>query len=98
MAFLSADTWLFYPRALLEHYVSDPMLGWVLTVPFNMLSTHPVLSVPAAQSRSGVPIGIQIVGRPFDDDAVFRAGLAFETARGPWFADRRMPAGLTAKL
>jgi Asp-tRNA(Asn)/Glu-tRNA(Gln) amidotransferase A subunit family amidase len=28
---------------------------------------------------------MQIVGRPFDEDTVFRAGLAFERARGAWF-------------
>ncbi len=65
----------------------DPMLGWVLTTPFNMLSSHPVLSVPAGRSASGVPIGVQIVGRPYDDETVFEAGLAFEAARGPWFTD-----------
>ncbi|MFY0312159.1 amidase [Leisingera sp. D0M16] len=63
----------------------DSMLGWALTVPFNMLGTHPVLSVPVAQSASGVPMGVQITGRPFDEATVFRAGLAFERARGAWF-------------
>lgn len=65
----------------------DPMLGWVLTAPFNMLGTHPVLSVPVARARNAVPIGVQIVGHPFDDDMVFRAGLAFEDARGRWFSE-----------
>lgn len=65
----------------------DPMLGWALTVPFNLLGTHPVLSLPSGRSEDGVPIGLQIVGRPFDDNTVFRAALAFETARGPWFTD-----------
>lgn len=63
----------------------DPMLGWVLTAPFNMLSTHPVLSLPVAQASNGVPIGLQIVGRPFDDDTVFGAALALEHIRGSWF-------------
>ena len=63
----------------------DPMIGWVLTAPFNMLSTHPVLSVPMGLSQSAVPMGLQIVARPFADDSVFRAGLAYEAARGPWF-------------
>ncbi|WP_050931827.1 amidase [Aestuariivita boseongensis] len=63
----------------------DPMLGRVMTAPFNMLGTHPVLSLPMALARNGVPMGLQIVGRPFDEDTVFRAGLAFERARGAWF-------------
>ncbi|MGR3491601.1 MAG: amidase [Shimia sp.] len=58
----------------------DPMLGWVMTVPFNILSTRPVLSVPCGRAKNNVPIGLQIVGRPFDDDTVFRAALAFEAA------------------
>ena len=62
----------------------DPMLGWVMTVPFNMLSTRPALSIPCGQGANGVPIGLQIVGAPFDDDMVFRAALAFEAAGAGW--------------
>jgi amidase len=36
---------------------------------------------------NGVPTGIQIVGKTYCDADVFRAGLAFETAVGGWFAD-----------
>ena len=62
----------------------NPMLGWVMTPAFSMLSSYPVLAVPMGRATSGVPIGLQIVGRPYDDDTVFRAGLAWEAARGPW--------------
>ncbi len=58
-------------------------LDWGLTYPFNMLSYLPVSSVPCGFTRAGVPIGMQIVGRPFDDISVFRASAAFERAR-PW--------------
>ena len=73
----------------------DPMLGWVMTVPFNLLGMHPVLSLPSGRAADGVPTGLQIVGRPFDDDTVFRAALAYEAARGHWFtgADSRPPTG-----
>lgn len=64
----------------------DPMLGWVMTVPFNMLSTRSALSLPCGQAADGVPIGLQIVGRPFDDDTVFRAALAFEGTLPAWSA------------
>ncbi len=60
---------------------------WILTYPFNLLGVLPVLSVPIARAASGVPIGVQLVGRPRDDLAVFRAGAAIEAARGPWFTD-----------
>lgn len=59
--------------------------GWVLTYPFNMLGALPVISVPSGRARSGVPMGIQLVGRPHDDGRVFRAASAFECARGAWF-------------
>jgi amidase len=64
----------------------DPILGWALTVPFNMLSMYPVLSVPSGFA-DGLPLGIQIVGRARDEDVLFRAARAFEIARGPWFTN-----------
>jgi len=61
----------------------DAMLQWCLTYPFNMLSRCPVMSVPSGHASSGVPTGLQIVGRTFDDVSVFRAAAAYERAR-PW--------------
>lgn len=60
----------------------DPVLGWVMTYPFNMLSRCPVISVPSGRAETGVPTGIQIVGRTFDDVSVFRAAAAYENALG----------------
>ena len=60
----------------------DPVLGWVMTYPFNMLSRCPVMSVPSGLADTGVPTGIQIVGRTFDDVSVFRAAAAYEEAVG----------------
>ncbi|WP_347311920.1 amidase [Defluviimonas sp. SAOS-178_SWC] len=65
--------------------VVDPFLGWVMTLPFNMLSRCPVLAVPSGHAANGVPTGIQIVGRTYCDADVFRAGLAYEAALGGWF-------------
>ena len=56
--------------------------GWMLTYPFNMLSPLPVMSVPSGFSKDGVPIGLQIVGRPYDDVSVFAAGAACESKAG----------------
>jgi len=58
----------------------DPYLGWCLTYPFNTLSRCPVMSVPSGFAASGVPTGIQLVGRPYDDVSVFRAAAAYEAA------------------
>jgi len=43
----------------------------------------PAATVPCGFAKSGVPIGLQIVGRPFDDLSVFQAAAAFEKAQ-PW--------------
>lgn len=67
---------------------ADPEYGWVMTHPFNMLHNCPVLSVPSGHAETGVPTGIQIVGRSFDDARVFRAGLAFEKAVGGWYGEK----------
>lgn len=63
----------------------NPMLGWVMTSPFNTLSRCPVLTVPSGQASNGVPTGIQIVGKTYCDADVFRAGMAYETTAGAWF-------------
>ena len=57
--------------------------AWFMTYPFNMLSQLPVMSVPSGFASTGVPTGIQIVGRSFDDLNVFRVAAALERER-PW--------------
>lgn len=54
-----------------------------MTTPFNINNRCPVLNVPSGISSWGVPTGLQIVGHPYDDPAVFRIGKALETLR-PW--------------
>ncbi len=75
----------------------DPRYGWIMTYPFNMLSRCPVLSVPSGHAQSGIPTGIQIVGKTYSDADVFRAGLAFEEAVGGWFMKQQTrPAAAVA--
>jgi aspartyl-tRNA(Asn)/glutamyl-tRNA(Gln) amidotransferase subunit A len=52
------------------------------TVPFNIASRHPVLSVPSGRASNGVPTGVQVVARPYDDVTVFRVGAAAERELG----------------
>ena len=59
-----------------------------LTVPFNALAL-PAISVPCGWSPEGLPIGLQLVGRAFEDDVVLRAARAYEQA-GPGY--QRPPA------
>lgn len=39
----------------------------------------PAMSVPCGFSSAGLPIGMQVIGRPFDETTVFRLGQAYET-------------------
>jgi aspartyl-tRNA(Asn)/glutamyl-tRNA(Gln) amidotransferase subunit A len=58
----------------LQMYLND-----VLTIPVN-LAGLPGLSMPAGFTRSGLPIGLQLIGRPFDEPTVLRAAHAYERA------------------
>jgi aspartyl-tRNA(Asn)/glutamyl-tRNA(Gln) amidotransferase subunit A len=49
------------------------------TAPFNATGL-PALSLPCGFTRAGLPVGLQIVGRPFDESTVVRAAHAYEQA------------------
>jgi aspartyl-tRNA(Asn)/glutamyl-tRNA(Gln) amidotransferase subunit A len=51
------------------------------TIPFNVTG-HPAMSVPVGIASDGLPIGVQIVGRPFDEAMVFRVCRAVEVLSG----------------
>jgi Asp-tRNA(Asn)/Glu-tRNA(Gln) amidotransferase A subunit family amidase len=53
-------------------------LDVLMTLPFNIASRCPVMSVPSGLSRDGVPTGLSIVGRTYDDVTVFRVAAAHE--------------------
>jgi len=44
----------------------------------------PSVTVPIARSRDGMPIGVQLVGRPFEDEPLLELAVQLEHARGPW--------------
>lgn len=60
----------------------DPLIGWCMTYLTNFTG-HPSASVPAGLTVSGLPVGMQIIGRRFDDVGVLRASHQFECAK-PW--------------
>ncbi|MGD9530905.1 amidase [Pseudonocardia sp.] len=72
----------FTPDRLIGRPLRDQVLGWVLTFPFNMMTT-PAISVPAGFTADGRPVGLQITGHQHADAAVLRAAANFERAR-PW--------------
>ncbi|MGF1562446.1 MAG: Asp-tRNA(Asn)/Glu-tRNA(Gln) amidotransferase subunit GatA [Geminicoccaceae bacterium] len=60
----------------------DPVamyLNDVFTVP-SSLAGLPGISVPAGLSDGGLPLGLQVIGKPFDEETVLRVGQAIETA------------------
>ncbi len=71
-----------------------PVSDWLdvlMTVPFNIASRCPVISVPSGRSREGVPTGLSIVGKTYDDVTTFRIAAAHEE-RFPWLdAPERRP-------
>ena len=52
-----------------------------LTRPFNTLGV-PALSVPCGFDHNGAPIGLQLIGRPFDETLLYRIGHAYQGATG----------------
>jgi aspartyl-tRNA(Asn)/glutamyl-tRNA(Gln) amidotransferase subunit A len=60
--------------------VEEPVINaYVRTCcPFN-LSGQPALSVPCGFTQAGLPVGLQIVGRPFDEAIVLRIGQAYQS-------------------
>ena len=61
--------------------IDDPKkmyMNDVLTVPVNMAGL-PSMSVPAGFSaKNGMPVGLQIIGKPFDEQTIYNAGYVFE--------------------
>jgi aspartyl-tRNA(Asn)/glutamyl-tRNA(Gln) amidotransferase subunit A len=69
----------------IEMYLND-----VFTVTVNMAGL-PGIAVPAGTSTDGLPMGLQLIGRPFDEEMLFRAAHVIEDAAGhftpePWWA------------
>jgi Asp-tRNA(Asn)/Glu-tRNA(Gln) amidotransferase A subunit family amidase len=64
-----------------------PGTGYLDTMRFSQwlnLAGFPGLSVPVRLSKEGLPIGIQLIGRPFEDELLLSVAEALETSRGKW--------------
>jgi Asp-tRNA(Asn)/Glu-tRNA(Gln) amidotransferase A subunit family amidase len=72
----------------------QPITDWLdvlMTIPFNIASRCPVISVPSGRSRDGVPTGLSVVGKTYDDITAFAIAAAHEE-RMPWLdAPERRP-------
>jgi len=70
------------PAFKLGEKIEDPLqmyLSDVYTISVN-LAGNPAISVPCGFSKAGLPIGLQIIGRPFEEETVLRAAHAYEQA------------------
>jgi len=62
--------------------VEDPLTMYatdILTIPVNLAGV-PGISLPCGFSSEGLPIGLQIIGKHFDEATIYRAAHAFEQA------------------
>ena len=60
----------------IKMYLND-----IFTVPASLAGV-PALSVPAGLDMHGLPLGLQLIGRPFDEETLFAAGAVIERAAG----------------
>jgi aspartyl-tRNA(Asn)/glutamyl-tRNA(Gln) amidotransferase subunit A len=70
------------PAFKLGEKVQDPLqmyLSDIYTISIN-LAGIPAISVPCGFSNGGLPIGLQLIGRPFEEDIVLRGAHAYEQA------------------
>lgn len=77
--------------------IDDPVIAYandVLTIPVNLAGV-PAISIPCGFSSEGLPIGLQIIGKHFDEAMVYRAAHAFEQATD--FHKQRPDIGGAAK-
>ncbi len=83
--------WIREPQVINER-ATESWVEILMTVPFNVCSRCPVMSVPSGRARNGVPTGLSIVGKTYDDLTVFQVARAYEKVE-PWLdAPERRPA------
>ncbi len=70
------------PAFRIGEKINDPLqmyLSDIFTIPVNLAGTC-AMSLPAGFSSTGLPIGLQLIGKPFSEETILRAGHAFEQA------------------
>ncbi|NQU95427.1 MAG: Asp-tRNA(Asn)/Glu-tRNA(Gln) amidotransferase subunit GatA [Candidatus Omnitrophica bacterium] len=68
------------PAFKIGEKINDPLgmyLSDIFTIPAN-LAGIPGISIPCGFTKGGLPIGLQLLGKPFDEETLFRVAYAFE--------------------
>ncbi len=68
---------------LVEHRAVKYLDAWSYCEWFNLLG-FPAAAVPVGRSKEGLPIGIQVVGRPWEEESVLSVAAAVERECGGW--------------
>ena len=74
----------------------DRMVEFTPFTPLVNVTGQPAVSIPSSQTDDGLPVGVQMIGRPADEATLLRVSAQVERAR-PW-AQRRPPAPFGATL
>ena len=78
------------PAFRLGEKVDDPVqmyLNDIFTVTVNMAGL-PGIAVPAGSSKEGLPLGLQLIGKAFDEETLFRTAAAIEQVAGGYPAPK----------
>ncbi|GGZ71855.1 amidase [Algibacter mikhailovii] len=66
-------------------------IGMQYTLPFNFLNWMPIVNAPAGISSEGMPIGMQIIGKPYETESVFKVAFNYNKLGIKLFQGKDMP-------
>ncbi len=92
LALPSAQIWPFdaterWPTVIAGHAM-DSYHRWMEVVIYASFAGLPCISVPVGFNDAGLPMGMQLIGKPHDDAGVLRLAAAYEQIIGDWLAVR----------
>jgi amidase len=92
LALPTAQVWPFeatqrWPREIAGRAM-DTYHRWMEVTIYATFAGLPCIAVPAGFGENGLPMGLQLIGRPRGDAQLLRVAAAYETAIGDWLARR----------
>lgn len=78
-------------KPVIEGQEVDPLVGPIMTYPFNVLDRYPVVNAPTGRARNNVPTGMQIIANTFDDLIAFRVAANYAKAAPALFSGDVFP-------